>query len=119
MTYVQLNAATVKRWCDITLKKIDDVREKRVEERVKYYMTPTIFLSIPIFQGMTRKEALDYIYSSVDVDDILATSAHWEQYDRVEDIRRLCEKSMYYSMECKINISVTDMSHLHTGDEYD
>lgn len=124
MAYSEIPASVVIRWCNKTLKRIEDKRKEKIGERVLYYMKPTTFMGITLYKGMSQDDAYAYVTTdqftskslSECLDDSLATDYAWRQYRKVEDIKKLCQKAIDYNANADklIKMSDDDLSYLIT-----
>lgn len=122
MVYTSLPSEIVYRWCDNTLKKIDEKRKEKIKERVFYYMKPTTFMGITLYKGMSQDDAYAYVMSddfdnksiTEIIEDGNAIEYAWNQYRKVEDIKKLCQKTHEYGIDRMIKMSQDDLSYLIT-----
>lgn len=53
----------VIKWCDDTIKRLEEEREERIQERIEYYMKPTVFWGITLHKGLSYDDAEVFVHS--------------------------------------------------------
>jgi hypothetical protein len=126
MSYITIEAAKVKVWCDNTLKSIEKSRKEQVEERIQHYMKPTKFLGFTLDKGMTYDEAKKWVYNDPSektigdgIEDYMCVNAHREKWNKVWVIKRLAEAAIKNNkgrgIDAYINLSSKDYGYLYIG----
>lgn len=105
----------VIKWCDDTMKRLEEERKERIQERVEYYMKPTVFWGITLHKGLSYDDALAYVKSDnrnktmlESFEDSSALDHGDDRYYHAFKLKQMCQRINEYPIKDGNVIELTD-----------